>query len=117
MPVMLALAEETHAPRVALTLLWNWNASGVVSAANVVAENVAETPPTVRIALAAVENWLEAVTRTWSLCPLPTDPAAEVKAPPLIEYSPPVIETAAAALKPATVISLDVMTADSSVPV
>src|SRR6478735_4152912 len=76
MPAMVQLAEATHAPRVALTLLWNWNASGVVSAANVVAENVAETPPTVRIALAAVENWLEAVTRTWSLCPLATVPAA-----------------------------------------
>jgi hypothetical protein len=48
---------------------------------------------------------------------LATEPAAEVKAPPPIEYSPPVIETAAFELKPATVISLDVMTADSAVPV
>ena len=117
MPVIVMLAEAAHSPRVALTLLSNWNASGVVSAANVVALNVAEIPPTVRTALAAVENWLEAVTRIWSLCPLATVPAAEVKAPPLIEYSPPVIETAAFEFKPATVISLDVMTADSAVPV
>jgi hypothetical protein len=82
-----------------------------------VALNVAETPPTVRTALAAVENCGEAVTRTWSLCPLATVPAAEVKAPPLIEYSPPVIETAAFALKPATVISLEGTTADSALPV
>ena len=44
MPVIVMLAEAAHSPRVALTLLSNWNASGVVSAANVVALNVAEIP-------------------------------------------------------------------------
>jgi len=43
-------------------------------------------------------------------------PAADVNAPPLIEYSPPVIDTAAGALIPETTISFEVTTADSAVP-
>jgi hypothetical protein len=45
-----------------------------------------------------------------------TVPAVDVKAPPLIEYSPPVMEIALAALIPEMVISLEGTAADNAVP-
>ena len=40
------------------------NASGVVSGATVVTANVPDTPPTVKTACVAVENWFDAVNLT-----------------------------------------------------
>jgi hypothetical protein len=79
-----------------------------MSIANVVAVNAAAMPPTVSVAVDPVENWADVVRRTRTRWLLVTVPAADVNAPPSIEYSPPAIETAAAAVMPVIVTSAEV---------
>src|SRR5262245_38152570 len=114
MPVMATLFEVTTACIAAPVTAANWKASGVLSSASVVAVKVADTPPTVSTAFAAVENWPEEPTRTVTTWLLLIVPAAEVNAPPSIEYWPPVIEIAAAALMPVMVAWLDVTCVDNA---
>jgi hypothetical protein len=62
----------------------------------------------VSVALMVAENCCEAVTRTWIVWPSETVPGALVYTPPLIEYSPPVMETGVLELMPDTTIGSDV---------
>jgi hypothetical protein len=57
-----------------------------MSAARVVTLYVPLTPPIVRVAFAVVEKSAADVTRTATESPLLTVPAADVKAPLLMEY-------------------------------
>jgi hypothetical protein len=116
MPATATASEVAHTPRVASTLGSNSNPSGVVSGSRVVAANEADTPPTVSTALTEVENSPDVVSRTRIRWLLATEPAAAVKAPPSIEYSPPVIETGALELIPEMTISFDVTPTDNAVP-
>ncbi len=73
------------------------------------------TPPILRVRTVAVEKLDDDVWRTVTVFPLFTVPAAEVNAPPLIEYwqADPLqelIETGAAALMPVTVMVFDDIT-------
>ena len=115
MPVIVTSFDENTCPRTTLLVAWNWNASGVVSTARVVAVKVPVTPPTLSVALAGVENWPEEVTRTWIRWSLVKVPAAFVNAPPSIEYSPPLIVTGEEVLRPVIVTPFDTITTPRAV--
>src|SRR5689334_13728708 len=110
MPVRVTLAEFTQVSRVASVLRPKLNASGVVSAANVVATNEPVTVPTVSAAFTAVENWVEVVSRTVTCWLLVIVPAAAVYAAPSIEYSPLVMLIGVTVLMPVMVTLLDTST-------
>ena len=112
MPATVIALEVITAPRAALVTSVNVKAFGVASAATVVLVNVSDTPPMVRTVLVAVAKLAEAVCRTQTVWPLAMVPAVDTKVTVHpTEYVPPVTEIAAAALMPATVIALDVITA------
>jgi hypothetical protein len=75
---------------------------------NVVTENVSLTPPIVTTASLVVVGVAALVTRTATVAPGGTDPAALVKAPPFTEYWPPVIVMGAPVLVPVIVTFADV---------
>src|SRR3990167_4806654 len=101
------------------TSVWsvNTNAFGVVSAASVVTLNVSDMPPIVSTASVLVLKLADDVCCTLTILPLFTVPAVEVYEPPLMAYSPPVIDIAAAVLMPATVIVFDVIGVFKATPV
>src|SRR3954469_23441908 len=66
----------------------------------------------ISVAVTVVENCPDVLTRTRMVWLLEMVPAAEVNGPPSIEYSPPVIDTAAAWLMPLTVMLPEVAAAE-----
>jgi len=91
----------------------------VVSGTNatVVLVNVSITPPIVSTVLVAVEFAADDVCLTFTVWPLVTVPAVDVQAPPLMLYSPPATEMAAAVLIHETVMAADSMTVERATPV
>ena len=77
-------------------------------AATVVALNVSNTPPTVNVAFDVVPFVPAVVIFTATVFPLVTVLAVVTNAPPLIEYEPPLILIAVAALMPLIVIVFEV---------
>jgi len=86
-------------------------------ATTVVDVNVSDTHPIIKTVLLAVELAADDVCLTFTVWPFVTVPAAVVQAPPLMLYSPPVTEMAAAELMPETVMAADSMTVERATPV
>ena len=84
------------------------NASGVVSAARVVTSKSADIPSMVSVAVVVVEKFADDVCSTITESPFTTVPGSEVKAPPLMEYVPPMTEIGSDGfVLPLTVIALE----------
>lgn len=73
----------------------------------VVISKLSDTPSIVRTAEVVVKGEAEDVCLTVTVFPWLTVPAAEVNAPPLMEYSPPTTEIGAGELIPETVIAFE----------
>ena len=101
------------------TFVWSTklNGSAQMSRGWVVTLNVPETPPMISVAVTIVEKLPDEVSLIWTVCPLVIVPAADVKAPPLIEYVPPLTEMAVAVLMPEMVTVFEVTGVLSATPV
>ena len=82
--------------------------------ATVVLVKVSLTHQIVKTVFVVVELLAELVCLTFTVCQFVTVQATEVYAQPLILYSPPVTDMAAAALMPETVMADDSITVDKA---
>ncbi len=99
MPLIVTGSEVSSVFTATSVLAVNENASGVTSA-SVVTVNVALTPPTVTVTSIGVLVLSDAMVRIVKVWPLLMVPAAVVKPPRSIAYSPPAMEIAVAVLMP-----------------